>query len=310
MAEPAITRQAAHVSAGSNLPVTRIVIHATCPDVGFPAASAHGSASGTARYFGQQSSGGSAHYVEGIDAEEHCVADNAIAWHAPPNPGTIGVEITADGGDASAYGAHPERAYTRAQWLSPQVWPAVVRAAARVAELCARFGVPAVLLSVADVRAGHRGICGHVTVSQAFGQTDHTDPGPNFPWAEFMALVTGHTSTAPSRGETRPPLVAPKPAPAPASASGSLKADGVLGAQTIRRLQEVLGTPVDGVITPGNSSVVRTMQQRLGVTADGDWGPLTTRALQKHYGTPVDGVLSHPSTVIAALQRALNAGRF
>jgi N-acetyl-anhydromuramyl-L-alanine amidase AmpD len=35
------------------------------------------------------------------------------------------------------------------------------------------------------------GICGHVEVSQAFHLSTHTDPGPNFPWSQFMAVVLG-----------------------------------------------------------------------------------------------------------------------
>jgi hypothetical protein len=189
MTEPQITVQAAHVSAGSNLPVNRIVIHSTCPDVGWPLASKPGSASGTAKYFSQASSGGSAHYVEGIDREEHCVADNQIAWHAPPNANSIGVEITSDGGDTGAFRV-ASHAYTRDQWLSPEVLPILERAAARVAELCDRLGVPKVRINATQVAAGAKGICGHADVSAAFHQSDHTDPGPAFPWDTFMALVT------------------------------------------------------------------------------------------------------------------------
>jgi len=284
MAEPAITRQAVHVSAGSNLPINRIVIHATCPDVGFPAASKHGAASGTAKYFGMASSGGSAHYVEGVDSEEHCVRDNAIAWHAPPNAHTIGVEITADGGDASAYGSHPEHAYTRAQWLDPLVWPAVVRAAARTAELCDRFNVPKVRLSAADLQAGKRGICGHIDVSRAFHQTDHSDPGPNFPWDEFMALIVGRADTAPSRGEPRPPLVQPaKPAP---TTGLNVKTIDLRNANKalvkgagVKPLQRLLGVTADGLGGSGTRTALGNAQKRCGLPVDYIFGPDTAEAL-------------------------------
>jgi hypothetical protein len=114
-----------------------------------------------------------------------------VAWHAPPNPHSIGIEICADGGSAAAYRKNPKANYTRAQWLSPQVWPAVQRAASRTRELCDRFNIPKVQLTVAEVAAGKPGICGHVDVSEAFGMTDHSDPGPNFPWVEFMHEVNG-----------------------------------------------------------------------------------------------------------------------
>lgn len=182
MSEPAITVSAIHTSGPLAMPVTRIVIHATCPNVGYPQASAPGSARGTALYFQSPASGGSAHYVEAVDGEEHCVPDNVEAWHAPPNPHSIGIEICGEGGNYS-------NSYSRAQWLSPQVWPGVLRAAARCAELCDRFGVPKVKIGPGDLLAGARGVCGHVDVSNAWHQSDHSDPGPEFPWTEFMAAV-------------------------------------------------------------------------------------------------------------------------
>jgi hypothetical protein len=190
MAEPAITRQASQFSPGANLPITRVVIHATCPDVGFPAASKKGTASGTAKFFAKPETKFQAHYVEGVDREEHCVREAVKARHAPPNAGSIGVEITADGGDVGAF-KDPDHPYTRDQWLSDEVFPALVRAADRVRELCERHDLPKRRLTVEQLRDGSKGICGHVDVSHAFHETSHSDPGPNFPWDEFMALVNG-----------------------------------------------------------------------------------------------------------------------
>jgi len=45
---------------------------------------------------------------------------------------------------------------------------------------------------VADLKAGKRGVCGHVDVTDAWHQSDHDDPGPWFPWDKFMAVVNGH----------------------------------------------------------------------------------------------------------------------
>jgi hypothetical protein len=64
-------------------------------------------------------------------------------------------------------------------------------AAFRVIELCSRLGVPVVRVQEGGLRAGERGVCGHVDVSEAFSQTDHWDPGPEFPWDYFMGLVSG-----------------------------------------------------------------------------------------------------------------------
>jgi len=185
--------QAAHHSSGSNLPPTRVVIHATCPELGFPKASAKGRAVSTARYFQSSASGGSAHYIVDIGETVQCLGENVIAWHAPPNARSLGIEICADGGSATSF-RNPNVRYRRTQWLSPQVWPAVLRAAALTRQACSKYGIPVTKLSAADLRAGKRGICGHVDVSNAFHQSDHDDPGPDFPWPEFIAAVKGGTT--------------------------------------------------------------------------------------------------------------------
>lgn len=194
MAEPPVTIEAVHSSAGANLPPTRVVIHCTSPGdpdpasrthVPFPAASAAGTARGTAGYFHQQSSGGSAHYVCDIANEEHTLAEMLIAWHAPPNAHSIGIEVCG------------QPFYTTAQWLSPEVWPAVQRAALRARDVCDRRGVPWQRIGPADLLAGAHGVCGHVDVTAAFHESDHTDPGPNFPWDQFMAAGAPATHPIP-----------------------------------------------------------------------------------------------------------------
>lgn len=172
-----------HTSGTGNLPPTRLVIHATCPGLGYPQASADGQALATARYFQQPTSGGSAHHVADIGRTVRCATDDTVCWHAPPNLHSIGYEVC---GEAS---------YTRDQWLSPQVWPAVERTAAQVAADAATYGIPLVRLSPADLLAGKHGICGHVDVTEAWHQSDHTDPGPDFPWDRFMALLAAHSPT-------------------------------------------------------------------------------------------------------------------
>lgn len=186
--------QAAHHSSGSNLPPTRVVIHATCPELGFPKASAKGRAVSTARYFQSAASGGSAHYVVDVGETVQCLGENVIAWHAPPNAHSLGIEICADGGSATSF-KNPSVRYSRAQWLSPQVWPAVLRAAALTRQMCQKYDIPMVKLTPADLKAGKKGICGHVDVTNAFHRSDHDDPGPDFPWVEFIAAVKGGTTT-------------------------------------------------------------------------------------------------------------------
>lgn len=104
--------------------------------------------------------------------------------------------------------------------------------------------------------------------------------------------------------------------------------DGSWGPATTRRLQQVLGTPADSVISgqprntitnnihsvrfgSGDSLIVRAMQRRLGVTIEGLIGPVTTRALQRRMGTPVTGGISRTnSSVVKEMQSRLNQNRF
>ena len=126
-------------------------------------------------------------------------------------------------------------------------------------------------------------------------------------------------------------VIRPEYEHAQAPAGGVLDADGYWGEATTRRLQEVLATPIDGIISDQNaawqemnpaltsgwewtptptegSAVVEELQRRLGTTADGLMGPATISALETRYGYEPDGHLDAPSNTIRALQNALNQG--
>jgi N-acetyl-anhydromuramyl-L-alanine amidase AmpD len=163
---------------GRQSSVTRIVIHGTVSPC------QAGGAQSVARYFQSPSTGGSAHYVVDPGEVVCCVDEHTIAYHAPPNTGSIGVELCdPQKGASSRWGDAAHEAMLR-------------RAAVLVREVAARWGVPLKKLTVAQVKAGQHGICGHVDVSKAFKQTDHSDPGTGFPWAHFMDLVTDGAAVA------------------------------------------------------------------------------------------------------------------
>lgn len=118
-------------------------------------------------------------------------------------------------------------------------------------------------------------------------------------------LVTGQTTPTPTPGPT------------------ALAVDGDLGPKTIRRWQETMHTPVDGVIS-ATSDLVMAVQRHLnahgakpklvvdgkGIRQDGKVYK-TAKALQKYLGTPADGIIDKKdSAVVRALQRRLNEGRF
>lgn len=117
-------------------------------------------------------------------------------------------------------------------------------------------------------------------------------------------------------------------AAAPAAPSvPQIAVDGVIGRDTVRRWQQVMGTKVDGVISNqvnvnyrpaliavnhnkpyGLSQLVKAVQRRLGVTVDGLLGPATIRAIQRRLGVAVDGILGRETA--KALQQRLNDSRF
>ena len=109
-----------------------------------------------------------------------------------------------------------------------------------------------------------------------------------------------------------------------------LVVDGIFGVDTIKRLQSVLGTPVDGLISsqysgnrkyvpaagsgwlwsvnPAGSQAIAALQRKLGVEDDGIIGPTTIKALQRYLGVEADGYCG--SITVCALQARLNAGTF
>jgi len=133
-------------------------------------------------------------------------------------------------------------------------------------------------------------------------------------WSLFLAMVK-----AAYKGQ--PPTTPPP-------TGGNLTVDGIWGSATTRRLQQVLGTTIDGVIsgqaasnklapllsgwewkyTTAGSNAIRALQKKLGITADGHFGPKTAKALAAHYGIISDGRFDSPSKTIKALQAALNKG--
>lgn len=153
-------------------PLRRIVIHCTVSPC------ERGGARNVARYFRDSvTRPSSAHYIVDPGEVVQVVGDHTVAFHAPPNTDTIGVELCDMQGGPIA------------RWEDANHRAMLQRAAELVAELCLAYDVPRRRLGHLRLRAGQRGITGHVDVSRAWGQTNHSDPGDGFPWATFMNLV-------------------------------------------------------------------------------------------------------------------------
>jgi len=115
------------------------------------------------------------------------------------------------------------------------------------------------------------------------------------------------------------------------SSSGKLDVDGEWGTATTRRMQQVLGTAVDGIVSnqysaykasnPGllssswqwvskpssGSPMVKALQKLVSATQDGYIGTNTIKAMQKYFGTVQDGKVSNPSLLVKAIQKWLNS---
>lgn len=139
---------------------------------------------------------------------------------------------------------------------------------------------------------------------------------------EYAKPVNKPDEGATGTGDTAAPA---KPA--------ALEVDGQWGKKTTKRLQQIFGTPVDGVVSnqwaayqdenPGltsgwdwhekpngkGSALIKAMQKWAGMPAkkrDGEFGPVTCIAFQKKLGTPADGKVSDPSAMVKALQKWAN----
>lgn len=167
---PRYAGPAAHRTPGSNKPIKRVVLHSTVSPC------RAGQAQRTADYFRSQAAGGSAHYV--VDPAEvvQTAWDSVICWHAPPNAGSLGVEMC----------DMPDQNVRR--WNGTEHRQMLQRAAALVASLCLAYDVPMWFVGPVGLRLGRRGVTTHASVSQAFKQSDHWDPGA-WPRRKFMRLV-------------------------------------------------------------------------------------------------------------------------
>lgn len=159
-----------------NKPIKRIVLHGTVsPTV-------PGGARNIARYFRSTNARGSAHYVVDPGEVVQVGYDSLICWHAPPNPGSLGVEMCDPVGDRNGKPLPMKR------WWDENHTKMLHLTADLVADLCLAYDVPVRMVNARQLARGMDGICEHADVSQAFKQSTHWDLG-NFPRRRFLRLV-------------------------------------------------------------------------------------------------------------------------
>jgi hypothetical protein len=78
---------------------------------------------------------------------------------------------------------------SRAEWLDAFGLAMFAQAAPIIRADAAKYGIPLRRCTVADLKAFRPGVTSHNDLRVAFGQTTHTDPGPNFPWDVFMQIL-------------------------------------------------------------------------------------------------------------------------
>jgi len=121
---------------------------------------------------------GSYHILVGGDGKTvRSNDDDYITWSAGWTANRIGLHVSCCGYSADS----------RDQWLARD---AQLRAAARIlADWCVRYNIEPRKINADEVRGLVRGIAGHGDAAQAWRETDHTDPGANFPWDVVIEYV-------------------------------------------------------------------------------------------------------------------------
>jgi N-acetyl-anhydromuramyl-L-alanine amidase AmpD len=148
-------------------------------------------AENVAYYFKTTPTKVSSHYCIDADTIVQCVDLEDVAWCAP---------------GANHNGIHLEHAgyakQTRAEWLDPYSTAMMQLSAKLTAALCEKYGIPVKFCNATDLKNGKRGITTHAEVTLAYRRSTHTDPGPNWPRAQYIAWVqqaTAELATAPAR---------------------------------------------------------------------------------------------------------------
>lgn len=155
------------------------------------------SAEAMARYQLSPVAGGSYHGV--IDAEGNTARENDdeyIPWAAMFTGNRAGWHWSLAG----------RASFTREQWLSRP--KQMEKCAIVLAAYAKAKGIPTVKRSHVEVRARQGGVCGHDDISKAWQESDHTDPGVNFPYDVVIAraneIMAGGTAPAPAPERPQP----------------------------------------------------------------------------------------------------------
>ena len=160
---------------GRKTPVRVVVLHT------MEAAEKRGTALAVANWFaGRNAPQASAHYC--VDSAEviQCVDESDTAWAAPgANADGIQIEMAGYSGQGAS------------GWEDEYSQEMLRRVADLVRDICIRRELPMERVDSHGLLEGAKGITSHHAVSLAYKRSTHTDPGPDFPWDKFLAMVRG-----------------------------------------------------------------------------------------------------------------------
>lgn len=123
----------------------------------------------------------SAHVCIDNNSIIQCVGDNDVAYAAPgANNDGIHLELTGFGRQ------------TREEWLDEFGRKLLDLAGNVVGQYALKYTIPILHLTDNALRNGAPGVVGHDQVSRVYRQSDHTDPGPNFPWDVLLQKAVYH----------------------------------------------------------------------------------------------------------------------
>lgn len=151
-----------------------------------------GTAESLAKYLSRPEVQASYHLAVDRNADvARMVADSDRAWAAGAVGNNEGLHICALGWAAQE----------REEWLD---FPQQLRQIGlEIARWCKQEGIPAEKLTPDQLRAGTWGVGGHGDVAEAWGETDHTDPGSGFPYDVVLDVAKrelGQRPTLPDPG--------------------------------------------------------------------------------------------------------------
>lgn len=137
-----------------------------------------------AMFAGPQSPHSSAHYCVDADSIVQCVREDTGAWHAPGYAAGREINRCSIGVEHAGY-----MKQSAAEWADPYSTAMLLLSARLVGGICRRYQIPIRHLTKEEFLAGEKGFVGHDDCTRWTGVGSHLDPGPNFPWKQYLELV-------------------------------------------------------------------------------------------------------------------------